>query len=34
LLLGLGGLTAALLGALLVVRVLPILPETLRTDAS
>lgn len=34
LLLGLGGLTAAMLCALLVVRVLPILPETLRTDAN
>ncbi|HKJ53359.1 MAG TPA: NrfD/PsrC family molybdoenzyme membrane anchor subunit [Gammaproteobacteria bacterium] len=34
LLLGLGGLTAAMLCALLVVRVLPILPDTLRTDAN
>jgi len=33
-LLGLGGLTAAVLAALLIVRVLPILPESLRGEAS
>ncbi len=33
-LLGIGGLTAAILAALLIVRVLPILPESLRNEAS